>query len=61
MSIEIIHNFLKLLMNFDFFIVGDGFAGFGLDKDDGFNRILLDSIISLPIKEFKLLFGFFLE
>ncbi len=60
MGIEIVHDFFELFMDFDFFIIGGGFAGFGLDKDDGFDGVFFDGLIALSIKKFEL-FVFFVE
>lgn len=60
MGVEIVHDFFELLMDFDFFVVGGWFTGFGLDKDDGFDGVFLDRLIALSVKELKL-FVFFTE
>lgn len=53
MCIEIFDDFFELLMNFDFFMVGGCFTGFGLDKDDGFDGVFKGGLIALSIKQFK--------
>ena len=54
MDIEIVHDFFEFFMDFDFFMVEGGFAGFGLDEDDGFDGVFFDGLIALSIKKFEL-------
>lgn len=61
MSIKIIHDFFELLLYFDFFRIWCQFAVFRFDKNDGFDGIFLDRLISFSIKELKLSIGFFLK
>ena len=61
MGIKVVHNFIELLMYFDFFVIWGRFTGFGLDKDDGFDGVFLDGLIALSIKEFELFVVIFFE
>lgn len=59
MSIQILHDFIKLLLDFDFSIRLFSLAGLGFDKYNGFDGIFLCGLDPLSIKQLKLLLGFF--
>lgn len=59
MDIKIVHNLFKLFVYFDIFVIGSRVASFRLDKDNWFNGVFFDWLISLSIKELKLFVSFF--